>query len=309
MIKTTSFAPPRARAGISHPVSRPARSDARPARASGRKSAAPVAVAAPSMGATSNKEIPAARARELLQSAQTSTAKMPRKSAPKVASDASQPNLFSDVEIEPVIQRPQPEAIPETAPQVKKVEAQPKSAPKTGEKSKSATVARVEAPPVETAPRAEKVTKKEATSKTKLAPEIESAPKVEVEAVAKTEIAPKVKAKGINPRAKRAKVPDNLVEQYGANTAKRADLSEIAVLEPETPKRRLTKTERQARRDLMRPDEVLARLQAAQNIPLRKIPVEKREKGWKFQCGRCGATSYFQTPGGVCECGALAIRE
>lgn len=265
MIKTTSFAPPRARSGATHAASRTL-------RASSRKS-------------LSAGETPVAKVRSLSQSAQTPTAKMPRPFAKKVAPDASQPNLFEDVEIEPV-QVPVSTKIPAKTEAVRTAKAK-------------IVTAKMQSVP-ETSPKEIKVAS--ATSKIEVVPP---------EIALKIEAAPKAKAKpkSVNPRAKRAKVPDNLAEQYGAKVAKRAEMPEIVVLEPETPKRRLTKTERQARRDLMKPDDVLARLQAAQNIPLRQMPVEKREKGWKFQCGRCGTTSYFQTPGGVCECGALAIRE
>ena len=108
-------------------------------------------------------------------------------------------------------------------------------------------------------------------------------------------------------KAKKARVPKDLAAQYGEKTANRP----VAVpLEIESPKRRLNKAERQARRDLMKPSEsLMERLARANQIPQRKAPSEPRGKGWKFACGRCGTTSYFQTPGGVCACGTIALKE
>lgn len=258
MIKTTSFAPPRARTS----------------RASGRKIAAP------------RSNTLTAPARPLAPVTQTPTAKMPRQSSKKIASnlETSQFSLFGEDEPE----------IP--APAVEKVEAKtPEVEEKTPKKPKTV----VEKPA--TAAKSPKTSVKTPQIGAEV-PAVEAkAPEVAVEE-------PK-KAKSTTPRVKRVKVPDNLGEQYGESASKRADSADIPVLEPETTKKRLTKTERQARRDLMRPDEVMARLKRLNDLPMRKAPVEKREKGWKFQCGRCGKVSYFQTPGGICNCGALAIRE
>jgi hypothetical protein len=262
MIKTTSFAPPRAR----------------PARASGRKIAAP---------RTNPLSAPA---RALAPVAQTSTAKMPRQSS-KTTPDTAQFSLFGENESEPT---------PE------KVEA------KTSVTEETRKAAPKKAEDVAKAPVAEAKTRKTPAKLPKVVAETPEgaaqAPKIEAPAPEVVAQAPK-KAKSTTPRVKRVKIPDNLGEQYGESASKRADSAAIPILEPETPKKRLTKVERQARRDLMRPDEVMARLKRLNDLPVRKAPVEKREKGWKFECGRCGKTSYFQTPGGICNCGALAIRE
>ena len=101
-----------------------------------------------------------------------------------------------------------------------------------------------------------------------------------------------------------------MAEQYGQSLSKRVEGGVEAVpVEDETPKKRRTRAETQARRELMKPDEdLIARLLRAQNaVPTRKA--EKRPAGWRFDCGRCGHTSYFQTTGALCSCGALAIKE
>ncbi len=109
-------------------------------------------------------------------------------------------------------------------------------------------------------------------------------------------------------KAKKVRVPKDLAAQYGEKTAIRPAVP--LALEVEAPKKRLNKTERQARRDLMKPSEsLMERLARANQITARKPASEPRGKGWKFQCGRCGATSYFQTPGGLCACGTIAIKE
>lgn len=111
-------------------------------------------------------------------------------------------------------------------------------------------------------------------------------------------------------RVKRAKVPLNLAEQYGQSLSKRVGNGvELPVAEEEAPKKRLNRAERAARRELMNPDDDLrARLLRAQNaVP--SVKPEKRPRGWRFDCGRCGRTSYFETPGALCSCGALAIKE
>ncbi len=111
-------------------------------------------------------------------------------------------------------------------------------------------------------------------------------------------------------KSRRPRVPANLAEQYGQNVSKRVENGAEAVpMEEEAPKKRRSRAETAARREMMVPDDDLrARLLRAQNIvPARKT--EKRPVGWRFDCGRCGRTSYFQTGGALCACGALAIKE
>lgn len=105
-------------------------------------------------------------------------------------------------------------------------------------------------------------------------------------------------------KAKRSRVPKDLAQQYGA-------VSEEAprVVAPigEAPRKRLTRAERAARSQLVRPDDdVLQRLARAGEVAR---PMQKRGRGWEFECGFCGRTTRFQTPGALCECGAIAVRE
>ncbi|BCM90465.1 hypothetical protein IAD21_02318 [Abditibacteriota bacterium] len=110
-------------------------------------------------------------------------------------------------------------------------------------------------------------------------------------------------------KSRRPRVPVNLAEQYGQSLSKRVESGIETVVEDESPKKRLSRAERQARRELMSPDDdLLARLHRVHNaVPTAKP--EKRPRGWRFDCGRCGQTSYFQTTGAICKCGALAIKE
>lgn len=110
------------------------------------------------------------------------------------------------------------------------------------------------------------------------------------------------------PRVKRAIVPTNLAEQYGAKQSRRVESGQIEAPEVETPKKRLTKVEREARKQISRVDEgLLERLARAQAI----IPAKKvaKPRGWRFECGRCGTVSHFETPVELCNCGAIAVKE
>ncbi len=120
--------------------------------------------------------------------------------------------------------------------------------------------------------------------------------------------APKAeKAEAREVKAKRARVPKDLAAQYGEKAVTRAV---AAPVEAEIAKKRLSKAERQARRDLIKPSEgLMERLARANQITARKPKAEPRGKGWKFVCGRCGTTSYFETPGGLCACGTIALKE
>jgi len=111
-------------------------------------------------------------------------------------------------------------------------------------------------------------------------------------------------------KKRRVKIPVNLAEQYGQSLSKRVETGAVvSAPEEETPRKRLNRAERQARRELMNPDDDLrARLERAHNaVP--SAPKEKRPRGWRFDCGRCGQTSFFQTTGAICSCGALAIKD
>lgn len=110
-------------------------------------------------------------------------------------------------------------------------------------------------------------------------------------------------------KGKRVRVPKDLAEQYGGKTTEERPNLPLP-LEAETPKKRLTREQREARKQLMKPDEeLLARLARVAQIPVVKAKSEPRGKGWKFVCGRCGTTSFFQVPAGLCDCGAIALKD
>jgi hypothetical protein len=108
-------------------------------------------------------------------------------------------------------------------------------------------------------------------------------------------------------RVKRAIVPTNLAEQYGAKVSRRVESGKVEAPEVDAPKKRLTKVEREARNQLLRVDEgLLERLARAQAIiPAKRAP---KPRGWRFDCGRCGAVSHFEAPVELCACGAIAVK-
>ena len=110
------------------------------------------------------------------------------------------------------------------------------------------------------------------------------------------------------PKKRRAKVPDNLAEQYGAKVSRRVESGATQIPVEEAPKKRLSKAERAARKELLRPDEgLLERLKRVSTLA--PAPKVARVKGWRFECGRCRRVTHFQSQAGLCECGAIAIKE
>lgn len=108
------------------------------------------------------------------------------------------------------------------------------------------------------------------------------------------------------PKAKRSRVPKDLAAQYGG--AAETESVPRRVVETVAPRKRLTRAKKEARSQLLRADdEVLQRLQQANAIAAKKP--ERRGRGWEFECGCCGRITRFQTPGAICECGAIAVRE
>lgn len=197
-------------------------------------------------------------------------AKAPAQTSLEFSFDAPDEPAVEPVEAAPVAVVPEPKAVKKAA---KTVKAAPVAAPI--EVAAPETVA-VEAPAIE-------------------APAIE-APKAEAKPAKTKEV-----------RAKKSRVPADLAAQYGEKVVERVVAPPV---EAEIVKKRLNKIERQARRDLIKPsDDLMARLARLNQIGARKPKAEPRGKGWKFQCGRCGTTSYFETPGGLCACGAIAIKE
>ncbi len=110
----------------------------------------------------------------------------------------------------------------------------------------------------------------------------------------------------IAPKIKRSRVPKDLALQYGASPE--SDVAPRVVAEKPAPRKRLTREAKAARSQMLRPDDgVLQRLQQANAIEVKKPA--SRGRGWEFECGRCGRISCFQTPGAICACGAIAVRE
>ncbi len=108
------------------------------------------------------------------------------------------------------------------------------------------------------------------------------------------------------PKAKRSRVPKDLAAQYGG--ASQTEEAPRRAIETVAPRKRLTRAKKEARSQLLRADdEVLQRLQQANAIEAKKP--ERRGRGWEFECGCCGRVTRFQTPGAICECGAIAVRE
>ncbi len=307
MIKTVSFAPPRAVSGAnSKPSSKVAARSAAVQNAKARvktnASLAPIPTAI--VGAASDTrtivgassmtslfpkpsapaEVSAAQAREQLQNGAPATNSRPRSTA-----SASAPKSAK--------RSPRRVAPPELSLDLFSVDPAPVDL----------------MPVVEAEAEAEAGVRLETKTKAELQLEVAAVENSVVQAVAPQAVAPQAVApQAVAPtkRAKRAKVPVNLAEQYGQSLSKRVEGGvESPVAEEETPKKRLNRAERAARRELMNPDDDLrARLQRAQSVVL-SAKTEKRPRGWRFNCGRCGRTSYFETPGALCSCGALAIKE
>lgn len=232
----------------------------------------------------------------------------PRKTSPRAASGSPSPQIaleFSPLETPaPQVARKAPKTQAPKA-EVAKVEA-PK-VPSAATKTAKAEVAAPKAAPA--APTTKAVTAKAPAAKTKAA-KVEpaapqAAPLAEAPAVAKPAA---TKTETGKLKGKRAYAPKDLAAQYGEKVVERPNA--VPVLEAIAPKKRLSKVEREARRQLIKPDEGLReRLARATQITFKKPKSEPRGKGWKFECGRCGSTSYFQTPGGVCACGTIAVKE
>ena len=217
-----------------------------------------------------------------------------RKSGGKNASGSSAPQVslsLSFDEPEPIVQSIAP-------------------APQKAEKP--AKIAKTVAPKTEIAPKI-KVALKIATPKTEIAPKTKIAPAkplqtpVVATSAVKIENPAPIEAAKPELKARKVRAPKDFAAQYGEKVVERAA---VPVLETETPKKRLNKEQRAARRELIKPDEgLLARLARASQVSSIKPRSEPRGKGWKFQCGRCGQTSYFPVPAALCDCGAIAIKD
>lgn len=130
---------------------------------------------------------------------------------------------------------------------------------------------------------------------------VETAAKVEAEVKDPVEA-----ARVVAPRIKRSRAPKDLAAQYGA--APETDVAPRVVAEKNVPRKRLTRAAKEARSQMLRPDDdVLQRLQQANAVEVKKPA--SRGRGWEFECGCCGRTTRFQTPAAICECGAIAVKE
>ncbi|RYG53338.1 hypothetical protein EON80_32825 [bacterium] len=271
MIKTTSFALPRPSQPSSKPQSRARHHAIKTAKTRATIQTQP-SLEALFPAPTPVPEISAAQARELIQS----TAPKPRSKA-KAA-----PSLVAPITSQPV---PEIETImPSTSPALKKT-PRPRATKSNDPSPVTPQVPAIVAARIE----------------------IEAAP-VEVAEATAEKPAPR-KAVSEGKKSRRPRVPTNLAEQYGQSLSKRVENGAEDVTEDDSPKKRLSRAERQARRELMNPDDdLLARLHRVHNAVPTAKPV-KRPPGWRFDCGRCGQTSYFRTSGALCNCGALAIKE
>ncbi|MDQ3812818.1 MAG: hypothetical protein M3347_02575 [Armatimonadota bacterium] len=141
---------------------------------------------------------------------------------------------------------------------------------------------------------------------------------------------PKIKAAPTpeaNVKAKRARVPKDLAEQYTAKPAKRRKTA--ARESAKAQRARRDAEERERLRRLMTPsDDVLRRLSmigAIASSPAidgeetqkpasgrKRIPrttTIRRPRRWESRCGKCGTVGTFKAAAGLCaRCGAIAVR-
>jgi hypothetical protein len=113
-------------------------------------------------------------------------------------------------------------------------------------------------------------------------------------------------------RAKRARVPADLAQQYGEKAArKKRPPTESAAAR----KARRNAEERAKLRQLMTPDEeLLKRLaqlrgETSNGNGHAKRSSSRRSRSWESRCGKCGTLGTFQTQAALCtKCGAIAVR-
>jgi hypothetical protein len=118
---------------------------------------------------------------------------------------------------------------------------------------------------------------------------------------------------------RRSRVPADLAVQYGEKEARRKP---SAAAQEKIRRARLDAREREQRRQLMTPDDDLmkrlARAGAITTAPgtqldeenaLHRPKAARRSRKWESRCGKCGVSSTFATPVGLCaRCGAIAVR-
>lgn len=133
-------------------------------------------------------------------------------------------------------------------------------------------------------------------------------------------IASKGMAKG-KTGVRRSRVPADLAVQYGEKEARRKPSA--AAAEEKIRRARLDAREREQRRQLMTPDDDLMKrlaragaittsigTQPDEDDALRRPKAARRSRKWESRCGKCGVSSAFATPVGLCaRCGAIAVRQ
>lgn len=253
-------------------------------KAAGRPEAAPVPPSSSSKRSAAKAEVP-----------QTAVLPLEAPAAPKMPAPAKA-KTKAKTEVRPQI------IVTLTLPLTVEPEPAP-AAPKPARQKRSVPAVEPAAPAPAPAPAPAAKTKapaKPAPAKAKA-----STPKAKGKAKAAAEEMPKpVKRRGLS------KVPDNLAEQYGQNLSRRA-VAPAPEVEQETARKRMTREEREKRRQLMAPDpgllQRLARAHAAASTAPKRV---SKPRGWELCCGRCGTVTRFTTPGGICpKCGAIGVKE
>ena len=287
MIKTVSFAPPRAaKTAAKTPSKAPGKvagkvASAIPTRAASSPPANPSPTNSTARAKTSN---PANSTNDRAEEAVATESTLPPRAA-KVAVKkpraAKNLGLEAETTVSPADQTPVKRRARKTVASSPVASSPVASSPVASSPVASSPVA------AETASR---VPKKRATSGEAPAPTVEAAD-------ASGQTAPKVR---------RSRVPKDLAAQYGG--ALEAEDAPRPVAEAPAPRKRLTRAKKEARTQMLQPDEgLLQRLQQANAVEVKKPA--SRGRGWEFECGRCGRVTRFQTPGAICECGAIAVRE
>lgn len=183
-------------------------------------------------------------------------------------------------------------------PEVAVVEAEPKVIAAKKTRAAKVVPATAATSPVGAEPAAQTPAQRGVAKTAKAAEKIEVAPQP-------TPTEPKTETK-VAPKVRRSRAPKDLALQYGAAPATE-DVARNVVEKP-APRKRLTREAKAARSQMLRPDDdVLQRLQQANAVEAKKPA--SRGRGWEFECGRCGRITRFQTPGAICACGAIAVRE
>ncbi len=272
MIKTVSFAPPRSARAAAKPASKSSSQSAKaqPARATSAATVASKSVSKPAKTQAARSTFGSSAGSDV-----EAIAAPPRRRAASKTPVAPDETPAAEATVAPKI----------TA--SKKTRAA-SSAPNT------------EVAAADAVPHAAKTPAKRAARKTVVAAEKAVIAGMK-EAAPATVVAP-----AVAPKVKRSRAPKDLALQYGA--APEIDAAPRAVADKTAPRKRRTRAEKEARSQMIRPDDdVLQRLQQANAIKVQKPA--RRGRGWEFECGRCGRITRFQTPGAICECGAIAVRE